>query len=112
MKEECAQSGRKAGRRLSAGPAAIGGIVTELMEKRISPRHERFDMVSGLWQQLLPVELGQHCRLAQIKGGLLKVLVDSPAYMYELQLCSSELLEQLQHRCPRAGIIQIKISLG
>jgi hypothetical protein len=36
------------------------------------------------------------------------VQVDSPSYVYELQLCSSELLNELQQQCPKARLTRIK----
>jgi len=32
--------------------------------------------------------------------------------MYELRLCSSELLNEVQQRCPRAGIKKIKFVIS
>ena len=90
----------------------LGDLLSGLMEERISPRQARFELVSGLWSELLPAELGRHCRLADISGGQLKVLVDSPSYAHELRLCSSELLSELQRRCPRGRIKKIKIAIG
>jgi hypothetical protein len=61
--------------------ATLGDAVKELMEGWITPQQSRFGAVTELWRQLLPAELYQHCRLAGISGGQLKVLVDSPSYM-------------------------------
>jgi hypothetical protein len=82
------------------------------MENRISPQQARFGPIARLWNQLLPDELHRHCKIDGISGGRLKVLVDSPAYLYELQLCSSELLGELQRQCPRAQIKKIKFVVG
>lgn len=96
----------------SKATARLGEVVSELMEQQISPRQGRFGPVAELWSDLLPAELGLHCRLADISGGQLKVLVDSPSYMQELRLCREDLLRELQRRCPRARINQIKITIG
>ena len=90
----------------------LGDVTRELMENRISPQQARFGPIADLWNQLLPDELRQHCKIAGISGGRLKVLVDSPAYRYEMQLCSSELLSELQRQCPRAHIKKIKFVVG
>jgi predicted nucleic acid-binding Zn ribbon protein len=74
----------------------------------ISPKQARFSAVKKIWTQLLPAEVQQHCRITDISGGQLKIKVDLPAYIYELKLCSSELLEQINNQCPRAGIKQIR----
>ena len=90
----------------------LGDTVQQFMESRILPQQARFGAIADLWSQLLPVELRRHCKLADISGGQLKVLVDSPAYLYELQLCSSQLLEEFQQQCPRARIEKIKFTVG
>lgn len=86
----------------------LGDVVQQFVTKWVSPRQARFGAVAELWSQLLPAELCRHCEIVDISGGQLKVRVDSPAYKYELQLCSSELLEELQQQCPKARLTEIK----
>ncbi len=86
----------------------LGQVAQQLMDRQISPRQAVFSEVSETWSQMLPAELGGHCEIIDISGGLLKVRVDSPSYMYELQLCSSELLEELQQHCPKARLTKVK----
>jgi hypothetical protein len=86
----------------------LGDTVQRFMAEQVSPRQARFGAVAELWGQLLPAELCRHCEIVDISGGQLKVCVDSPAYKYELQLCSSELLEELQQQCPKARLTEIK----
>ncbi len=86
----------------------LGDVVQQFMAEQISPRQAKFGAVAELWGQLLPAELCRHCKIVDISGGQLKVRVDSPAYKYELQVCSSERLEELQQQCPRARLTKIK----
>ena len=90
----------------------LGDILTKLMDKRLSPRQAKFEAITELWQQLLPANLCQHCKIVDMSNAELKVSVDSPSYANELRWCSSELLEQLQQRCPRARIKKIKFTVG
>ena len=94
------------------GTVTLGDAVKQLMAGRVSPRQARLESVARLWSQLLPPELCRHCKLAGVAAGQLKVLVDEPCYMHELQLCSSQLLRTLQQRCPRARIKGIKLAVG
>ena len=94
--------------RKSDRPVRLGDAVQQFLAEQVSPRQARFGAVAELWSQLLPAELCRHCKIVDISGGQLKVRVDSPAYKYELQLCSSELLEELQKQCPRARLTKIK----
>ncbi len=95
-----------------SGFISIGNVVRQLMDNRVSPRHAVFDSINELWCRLLPAELVQHTRIADISGGQLKVQVDSPSYMYELQLCSSGLLGELRRRCPQVRVKEIRFVLA
>ena len=86
----------------------LGQVARQFLDGQISPRQAVFSEVAESWSDMLPGELGRHCEIVDISGGLLKVQVDSPSYMYELQLCSSELLDELRRHCPRARLTRIK----
>ena len=88
--------------------AGLGQIVQQVLDGQISPRQAIFSKVAETWRQMLPAELGMRCEITDISGGQLVVKVDSPPYMYELQLCSSELLAELRQQCPRARLTKIK----
>jgi hypothetical protein len=94
------------------GPQRLGDAVVKLLESQIAPHRVRFALVAVVWEQLLPAELRQHCRIAGIAGGRLKVVAKSPAHQFELRLCSAELVKELAVRCPRAKIERIDIIVG
>jgi predicted nucleic acid-binding Zn ribbon protein len=92
--------------------ASLGQVAQQLMDEKISPQQTRFSEVAEVWSRLLPVGLCGHCEIVDISGGQLTVQADSPSYVYELQLCSSELLEELQWQCPKARLTKIKFVVG
>jgi len=89
--------------------ANLGQVAQQLLDKRISPQQARFSEIAEAWDRLLPAELCGHCEIIDISGGQLTVQVYSPSYKYELQLCSSELLKELQRQCPRVRLAKIKV---
>ena len=89
-------------------PADLGQVAQQLLDGQISPRQAVFSEVADAWSRMLPDELARHCEIVDISAGLLKVRVDSPSYMYELRLCGSELLDELQQECPRARLTKVK----
>ena len=91
---------------------SLGQVAQQLLAKRISPQQAKFSQVDEVWRELLPAELLEHCEIVNISGGQLDVQVDSPAHVYELQLCSSELLSELQRQCPRARLTRIKLTVA
>jgi len=80
-------SGSSGRRRRSDEAVRLGEVARRLMVEQISPRQSRFGMVADAWSEILPDELGEHCGIVEVTGGLLKVKVDSPAYMYE-RICT------------------------
>ena len=90
----------------------LSDVLTNIMDRRIAPQHNRFGPVAELWQKLLPYQLQQHCRLTDISGGSLKVTADTPAYANELRWCSKEIIQQLQIHCPKAKINKINVTIG
>jgi len=86
----------------------LGEVTKKIIAERISPRRERFRRIAEVWNQILPAQLCRHCEIADISGSHLVVRADSPVYMYELQLCSSELLNELQRQDPRLRLTKIK----
>jgi len=92
--------------------ASLGDVLSGLVENRISPRQAIYGLVTEAWSQLLPVELFQHCKIVNVAGGRLEVSVDSPSYLYEMQLLSCELIKELAQCCPKARVREIKFALG
>lgn len=90
----------------------LGDIVSKLVDEKIEPKQKKYESITHQWKQLLPDGLQSHCKIIDISGGQIKVAVDSPSYMHELRLCNSLLVAELQHRCPRARIERIKITIA
>ena len=110
--ERSINAGKRQLRRKSEEAIRLGVVVTEFLEERLSPRQARFEAITELWEQLLPQDLCRHCKIVDITGSELKVLVDSPAYANELRWCSADILNRLQQQCWQAKIENIKIVVG
>jgi hypothetical protein len=76
----------------------IGEVVTEYITRNVGPRQSYFSAVAGVWEELIPAELQAHCSLKDFSRGRLVVKVDSPVYLYELQLRRKELLREIRRR--------------
>jgi hypothetical protein len=94
------------------GSVRLGSLVEGYMHEEIEPKYQQFSSVEKAWLQAVPDELASHCRCESVSGGQLKIVVDSPAYMYKLQVMSSELVEKLEHLCRRPRIRSIKFIPG
>ncbi len=94
------------------GAVRLDQAVRQLVEEQVSPRQARFSQVADAWGRLLPAQLSCHCEIVDIAGGQLGVQVDSSSYLYELQLCSAELLDELQRQCPKVRLTKIKFAVA
>jgi len=90
----------------------IGRLVNNLLQYNITPKYKNAECLTAAWNKLLPHELQQHCRIADLTAGHIKIAVDSAPHRYELQLAGADLLEELQKQCPTARIKTIKFIPG
>lgn len=92
-------------------PSRIGDLAGDLLAT-YQRRKDNADPVLSAWQQVVPPGLASHCRIKQVAGSRLEVYVDAPAYLYEMQLCSHELLQAVQGLCTKPRIRSLKFTLG
>jgi hypothetical protein len=76
----------------------LGDVVSDYISKQVGPRQSYFSALAEIWDELMPAGMQGHCALSDFSGGQLRVVVDSPVYLYELRLCQNELLRELQRR--------------
>ena len=86
----------------------IGELLTGFVD-RITPMHSRYDSVAQAWENHVPSGLRAHCRIGGVGHGCLKILADGSSYLFELQMCKSALLPELQKMCPSAKIRRIDV---
>ena len=92
-------------------PVKLGDTLTTLMS-RITPLADKYSRVEEYWNRSLPEEVKKHCRLGAVSRGLMEVIAESPSHLYELRLCSRQILTDLRVNCPAAGIRKIKFVIG
>ena len=91
--------------------AQLGDLVRSLMQD-IEPQKERLDPIVAAWCKCVPPGLGEHCCIRGFNRGILQVSVDSPVYMFNLQMCCNDLVIELQRMCPQSGLRNIKLKLA
>jgi hypothetical protein len=90
----------------------LGDVIKQFVESNIEPKHKKSSPLMELWNKILPEEQRRHCKIDSISGGLMKVKVDSPSYLSELQWSSGDLLAKIKEQCPAARIKKIKFTVG
>jgi hypothetical protein len=78
----------------------------------LAPICESCTSVGEAWEQVLPGSLRAHCRIGGLSGGCLRIVVDAASYMYELQLCKTELLRELQRLCPGTRLHRMQVTMA
>ncbi len=76
-------------------------------------RHE-YDYIRNaslvdVWESIIPPGLKPWCRLDRRVGNLLTIQAMPGPYMHQLIMMQNELLEELHHRCPGAGVQKLRI---
>ncbi|AQT67312.1 Zn-ribbon-containing, putative RNA-binding protein [Anaerohalosphaera lusitana] len=84
----------------------LSQVVRSYMDRN-QPVFEKNAEVVEAWRDILPEHFYDHCQLAAIDKGVIRIEVDSGPFMHEMRLLSGELLEHLKSRCPRAKLKKI-----
>jgi hypothetical protein len=90
----------------------LGELVDTIMRRSIKPNQKRINPVVEAWLSIVPPGFAPYCCVKGVVRSELRIGVNSPVYLYELQLCSQDLLKALQEKVPRAGLRRIKFMLG
>ncbi len=91
----------------------VGKLVQQFWVKKVAPLQKKFGQLAQAWEELLPDELRRHSCLDTFQRGVLRVLVDSDAHYYELNLIIREgLVDRVRALCPRLSIREIRLVRG
>jgi hypothetical protein len=93
-------------------PRLLGEAVNRYIAERIEPQQEASDSVTAAWREVIPQNLSRFCRVAEIVHGRVRIVVSSPSYLHQLRLSGPRLLSQLQARCGRKAVKEIKFEIG
>ena len=93
-------------------PSNIASAIKTYLTRQVLPLERTNIAIIEAWENILPKEIAAHSKLTGVSAGALKVTVDSPIYMHQLNLCKDELLYQLQQECPRVQIKKINFIIG
>ncbi len=88
----------------------------ELLEKLLHSfgLDKRLQQYSALviWDEVVGAQIAAHARPSKIRGAVLEVCVDQPAWMQQLQLMKPQLLQKLNEHPAEPGIKEIFLKKG
>lgn len=83
-----------------------------IMRNRIVPLYNKVGPVAQAWNELMPPKIREQCRLDAVQNGTLIVIAASAAYAAEIRMSKIQIIDQLTAMCPRAGLKNIKVTVG
>ncbi len=74
-----------------------------------SGRPEMQNKIQRLWQNILEKKIIQHTKIIGLQKGKLVVHVDSPAWLFQMNLQRRKVLEKMKEGIPELSHIHFKI---
>ncbi len=87
----------------------IKDIVNHVIRDMSSRTERPEDNLQESLKQALKEKEREHCRISGIKDGHLMIVVDSPVWMYQLNLKKSRILAEIKKDNPTVKTIRFKI---
>lgn len=85
------------------------GDEAALFLRRNERNYSKNTTLVDTWDSLIPPGLKRWCRLDRRVGNELTIQAAPGPYMHQIRMMQCELLEELQRRCPSAGIRKLRI---
>jgi predicted nucleic acid-binding Zn ribbon protein len=92
-------------------PRRLGDVLRTALERLPEAQRLADHAVWAHWETVVGPTLARHARPARLRGGVLVVEVDSPAWMQELQFLKHELRDRLNARLGRRALRDIFLVL-
>jgi hypothetical protein len=91
----------------------LGEELITFFKQSVEKRQTKLGKIAGVWGQLVPEAMTDHCALESFHRGTLTVIVDSSSHLYELkQLLLAGLQQQLLLACKSSGLSKINLKHG
>jgi len=87
----------------------IKDIIKNVIRDMSAHKDPSKDSLQETLKQALKEKEREHCRISGIKDGSLMIIVDSPVWLYQLNLKKSKILEELKKDNPSIQTIRFKI---
>ena len=82
----------------------VGDITRRFVNQKVTPANKRTAKIIALWPSVITGDFAKHSKASQFAGGNLTVIVDSPAYLYQMRLAKQGLIQKLKQK----GVTNIK----
>lgn len=100
-------------RRRHEPDTSLGAFLPQQFRQQVERPFKKLGHLSELWQQRVPASILPHTRLLSLRSGVLKVAVDDPAHLYQLDRLLRGGLERELVLAQRMGTLRkVKLELA
>ncbi len=83
----------------------VKSVIGQMAEKKL----EDYQKIDRLWMNILNDSEQKHTKILGIKDGMVSVVVDSPAWLYQMNIKKNNILKELQAEIPNIDSIRFRI---
>lgn len=87
----------------------IEDIVKNVIGQMADKKLEEYKKIDRLWINILNEGELNHTKLIGVKDGLISVVVDSPAWLYQMNIRKNTILRELKEEIPTLDTIRFRI---
>lgn len=87
----------------------IKDIVKQVIGSISSGKPEVHNKLQRIWQNVLDKKAIEHTAIVGLRKGELVIHVDSPAWLFQMNLHKRKLLERIQTEYPELSVIRFKL---
>jgi predicted nucleic acid-binding Zn ribbon protein len=93
-------------------PERIADTLSTLMSRRGYAQVEAASERTAAWQNAVGTRMARHCRIGNIRGGVVQVTVCNSAVLQELTFRKNELIQKLAAALPDQKVKDIRFRIG
>jgi len=87
----------------------IKEIIHQVISQIADKKPDEVNKIDRVWQNILDKEDLKHTKLVGERQGKLSVVVDSPAWLYQMNLNKSKILKRIKDEIPNIKYISFRI---
>ena len=91
---------------------AVGDALDAIRRELGMGEPSGIDALAAAWDQLVGAALAAHSRPQSVRGGVLVVLADSPAWAGQLRYLDEVLVARIADEVPAVGVAQVRVSVA
>lgn len=88
---------------------SIKDIIPQVIQELTLRKPDDQNKIQRIWQNIVDAQMARHSVLLDFSDGILTVAVDSPSWLYQMNLNKKKILGQLQEEIPDIKNVQFKI---